>query len=285
MLQQGHRGGVLAEISRLSKCGSNDQPRGAGAMTLEPAVVAWLAAHRLTPLATRLAALATTLDDVAAVEAADLEPGKFKPLEQKRLLQAVAELRASVSLESGGGDGEQAVGSAARRLARIEETVERLDRNVQQIVGMLTKQRYQQREHDAHTAASRSRSWRATSMVSPPPQGWQPFPTPWPYPTSAAGLHHVGAAGGAQGRPPPAAAGPDARRRDRPGMERRCAAPDGHGSAPSWRRRGRGRAGIPLRVRQRVWRARARSAAAAAAGGYAGADGRASTTAGARARA
>ena len=45
--------------------------------------------------------------------------------------------------------------SAARRLARIEETVERLDRNVQQIVGMLTKQRYQQREHDAHTAASR----------------------------------------------------------------------------------------------------------------------------------
>jgi len=201
-------------------------------MTLEPAVVAWLAAHRLTPLAERLAALATTLDDVAAVEAADLEPGKFKPLEQKRLLQAVAELRASVSLESGGGDGEQAVGSAARRLARIEETVQRLDRNVQQIVGMLTKQRYQQREHDAHTAASRSRSWRATSMVSPHPR-MAAISDTLALPHVAAGLHHVSAAGGAQGRPSPAAAGPDARRRDRPGMERRCAAPDGHGSAPS----------------------------------------------------
>ena len=143
---------------------------------LEPAVVSWLAAHRLAPLADRVAPLATSLDDVQAMEPGDLG-STFKPLERKRLLQAVAELQASsaVADELGGGGATGGGGAAGRRLMRIEETVQRLDRNVQQIVGMLTKQRYQRGNagdlaSEAAGAASRQRSWRAASLATTAPE-------------------------------------------------------------------------------------------------------------------
>ncbi len=147
---------------------------------LEPAALSWLSAHRVASLADRLAPLATSLDDVQVLEATDLSPAVFKPMEKKRLLQAVADLRASSTVTEDllGSGGSSAGGAAARRLHRIEETVQRLDRNIQQIVGMLTKQRYQRTNTNAGpptqrndssaapAAAMRQRSWRAASLSS-----------------------------------------------------------------------------------------------------------------------